>query len=165
MSATTAPAVLLFLMSFAGIGDFLTFRIPNWLSAAVALAFFPMAWMTGMPLETIGMHAVAGFALLALGFGLFAAGVFGGGDAKLMAAAAMWFGFANISSFLVYTILAGGLLGLAISFWNIVHIDAEVRGIAWFKRFFDFKPDIPYGLAFAAGAAFALPGSWWMGAA
>jgi prepilin peptidase CpaA len=128
----------------------------------VALAFFPMAWLTGMPLEMIGYHAAAGVALLVFGFALFAAGVFGGGDAKLMAAAAMWFGFADVSSFLVYTILAGGLLGLAISFWNIVHMDAEVRGIAWFKRFFDFKPDIPYGLAFAAGAAFALPGSWWM---
>ena len=162
MSAMTAPAVLLFMMAFAGIGDFLTFRIPNWLSAAVAIAFFPMAWMTGMPLDMIGMHTAAGAVLLVLGFALFAGGIFGGGDAKLMAAATMWFGFADVTSFLVYTILAGGVLGLAISLWNVIEIDAEVRGIGWMKALFKHKPDIPYGLAFAAGAAFALPGSWWM---
>jgi prepilin peptidase CpaA len=164
MGAMTAPAVLLFLMAFAGIGDFLTFRIPNWLSALVALAFFPMAWLSGMPLESIGTHALAGVALLAIGFALFAGGLFGGGDAKLMAAASMWFGFADVTSFIVYTVLAGGLLGAGICAWNAVQIHAEVKDQRWLQRIFSHKPDIPYGLAFAVGAAFALPGSWWMAA-
>jgi prepilin peptidase CpaA len=165
MSATIPPIILLFMMVLAGIGDFMTFRIPNWLSAAVALAFIPMAMWTGMPWEAIGMHAAAGFALLVLGFALFAAGAFGGGDAKLMAAAALWFGYPDTVSFLAYTILAGGVLGVAISCWNVIHIDLEVRGKDWLRRLIDYKPDIPYGLAFAAGAVMALPGSWWLPAA
>jgi prepilin peptidase CpaA len=162
MSAMTAPSVLLFLMSIAGIGDFLTFRIPNWLSALVALAFFPMAWLTGMPLEMVGYHAAAGVVLLVIGFSLFAGGVFGGGDAKLMAAAAMWFGFADVTAFIVYTALSGGLFAIAITVWNAFQMDAEIRDLGWMKWLFRHKPDIPYGLAFAAGAAFTLPGSWWM---
>ena len=37
----------------------------------------------------------AGAVMLIAGFALFAAGIFGGGDAKLLAASAVWFGWSG----------------------------------------------------------------------
>ena len=119
--------MLPFLLIIAGASDFLSYRIPNWLTAATALAFFPMAFMTGMGGEVILWHIAAGFLLLAVGFALFAGGIFGGGDAKLMAAAGLWFGWAQLMPFLVYTALAGGLLAIAVGVWSLFHMEIEVR--------------------------------------
>jgi prepilin peptidase CpaA len=150
------------LMVLAGIGDFLTYRIPNWLSLLVAGLFFPAAFMAGMPLETFGWHVLAGFCALVIGFGLFAAGWFGGGDAKLLGAAALWFGWPDSMRFVVYTVLAGGVLALAVGMWSALQVDREVRGWTRFKSIFELKPNVPYGVALAAGALLALPGTWLM---
>ena len=47
-----------------------------------------------------------------LGAGLFALGLFGGGDVKLIAAMALWTGFADLPRFLLIMGAAGGLIGL-----------------------------------------------------
>ena len=49
-----------------------------------------------------------------LGAGLFALGLFGGGDVKLIAAMALWTGFADLARFLLVMGAAGGLLGLVL---------------------------------------------------
>ena len=57
--------------------------------------------VTGMPLPVIGLHFGAAFIVLAIGFGCFAMGWIGGGDAKLAAAIALWFGFDYLLEYLV----------------------------------------------------------------
>jgi prepilin peptidase CpaA len=146
----------------AGVGDFLTYKIPNWLTVGMAVAFFPMAFVTGMPMESILWQSVAAMVMLAAGFGLFAAGWFGGGDAKLLAAASLWFGWPALAHFLIYTALAGGVLAIVVAFWSMLDIDQEVRGHTWIKRWMNIKPDVPYGVAFAVGGILAFPGTWWM---
>ena len=59
------------LMIIAGAGDALAMRIPNWLTGLIAAAFLPMALLTAMPLELIGMHLGVGLAMFAAGFALF----------------------------------------------------------------------------------------------
>src|SRR6185436_13235717 len=86
-----------FLMIIAGAGDALSLRIPNWLTLTIFAAFFPLAWATGMPL-----------------------GVFGGGDAKLMAAAGVWFGSTQALPFLAFTVIAGGVLAICIGLWSVM---------------------------------------------
>jgi prepilin peptidase CpaA len=162
MTTFLAQTVLPFLLIMAGASDFLTYRIPNWLTAATALAFLPMAFMTGMGGEAILWHIAAGLLLLAIGFALFAGGIFGGGDAKLMAAAGLWFGWAQLMPFLVYTALAGGLLAIAVGVWSLFHVEIEIREVSWAKRWLEVKPDVPYGVAFAIGGILAYPGTWWM---
>ena len=49
-----------------------------------------------------------------LGALLFAFGLFGGGDVKLVAAMALWTGFADLPRFLLIMGAAGGLLGLVL---------------------------------------------------
>jgi prepilin peptidase CpaA len=144
----------------AAAGDALTYRIPNWLCLTIAGLFFPFALMAGLPLATIGWHLLAGFGVLAIGFGIFAAGWFGGGDAKLLGAAALWFGWPDSLRFVVYAVLAGGVLALVVFCWSVLRTDRELRGGARFKKLLQLKPNVPYGVALAAGALFTLPGTW-----
>jgi prepilin peptidase CpaA len=152
------------LMIIAGAGDALALRIPNWLTLTMAVLFFPMAVATGMPLGLIGQHVAIGFGLLIAGFALFSAGIFGGGDAKLLAAAGLWFGTTQTLPFIVFTALAGGLLAIAISIWSMTSMSWEIHDMPWTKRFRMLKPNVPYGYAFAVGAILAFPQSWWMAA-
>jgi len=50
--------------------------------------------------------------MLVVGFAMFARGWVGGGDAKLMAAAALWLGFEHLFAFLLWTAILGGGLAL-----------------------------------------------------
>jgi prepilin peptidase CpaA len=162
MTHLLAQILFPFLLVLAGIYDFLTLRIPNWLTGLVAASFFPMAIATGLPSDAYLWHIVAAAAMLVAGFGLFAFNLFGGGDAKLLAAAGLWFGWPAGMPFLAYTVLAGGVLAAAVGIWSVIQMDREVRGHTWAARFFDSKPNVPYGVAIAAGVIMALPGTWWL---
>jgi prepilin peptidase CpaA len=160
MTALLTATLFPLLISFAAIGDIMTRRIPNWLTFLVAGLFVPVAMMAGLPFDAIGWHLLTGFVALIIGFGLFAAGWFGGGDAKLLAAAALWFGWPDAMRFGIYTALAGGVLALAVAIWCLVQADDEAAGEGWLKKLRKLKPDVPYGVALAAGAFLALPGTW-----
>jgi prepilin peptidase CpaA len=117
-------------------------RLPNWLNAAVAIGYLPWAWATGASWETVATALAVGGAVLAIGFGLFAAGVIGGGDAKLAAAVAIWIagatGFSlELLRFALVMSLAGGVLAVVALAWQI----------ASKKR---LQRPLPYGVAIAA---------------
>ena len=150
------------LMIVAGAGDALSMRIPNWLTLTIAGAFLPMAVLTAMPLAMLGTHLLTGLGMFVLGFALFALGLFGGGDAKLLAAAGLWLGWPDLMPFLVMTAFAGGGLALCVGLWSAVNMSSEVNGGAIFKRLGTIKPNVPYGYAFAIGALLAFPQTWWM---
>ncbi len=160
LSMTIFPA----LMIVAGAGDALSMRIPNWLTLLIAALFLPMAMATGMSWPDIGAHLLTGFAMFVLGFVIFAMRLFGGGDAKLLAAAALWLGWSDLMPFLVMTAFAGGLLALCVGVWALVSQNSEIRDGSLFRRFGSIKPNVPYGYAFAIGAILAFPDSWWMSA-
>jgi prepilin peptidase CpaA len=150
------------LMIIAGAGDALSLRIPNWLTLTIFTAFFPLAFATGMPLDIFGLHLLTAVILFILGFLLFSAGLFGGGDAKLMAAAGIWFGSAQALPFLIFTAMAGGILALCVGLWSIISMSWEIRDASWSKKLLGLRPNVPYGYAFAIGAILAFPQSWWM---
>jgi prepilin peptidase CpaA len=158
LSVTLFPC----LMIIAGAGDALSMRIPNWLTLAIAAAFLPMALLTGMPWAMIGVHAAVGFAMFIAGFACFALGLFGGGDAKLLAAAGLWLGWPELMPFLTMTAFAGGILALCILVWSFVNLNSEIKDGSIFRHLGSIKPNVPYGYAFAIGAILAFPGSWWM---
>jgi prepilin peptidase CpaA len=143
----------------AAVKDLATFTIPNWISLALVAAFAPVALIAHVPLLHIGLGFAVGAGMLAFGAGLFALGWIGGGDAKLMAAAALWVGADGLWPFAIYTALAGGALALALmalrSAWIRPFADA---GPAWTRRLATPGESAPYGVAIAAGAlaAFAV---------
>jgi prepilin peptidase CpaA len=158
LSVTVFPV----LMIIAGTGDALSMRIPNWLTILIALLFFPMALLTGMPWSLLGVHVLVGVAMFFAGFAFFALGLFGGGDAKLLAAAGLWLGWPDLMPFLVMTAFAGGALALCVGLWSAINTASEIKGGSIFKHLGTLKPNVPYGYAFAIGAILAFPQSWWM---
>src|SRR5688572_20304849 len=111
-----AMKLLLFpaMMAFAASSDLLTMRIPNRVSLLMIGGFILLAVATGMSLEQLAMHAAAGLLVLILAFAFFASGWIGGGDAKLAAATALWFGFEHLTEYLIYGSIFGGVLTLAL---------------------------------------------------
>ena len=162
MIASLPACVFALLMIAAGAGDALTMRIPNWLTGLIALAFFPLALASGMAVAQMGQHLAVGVVALLAGFALFSFGYIGGGDAKLLAAASLWFGYPDVGLFLVYTALAGGVLAVAVGLWFMIRWHTEVWGLSRGPPVKSLSPDVPYGLALTAGALFAFPGAWWM---
>src|SRR5688572_27696722 len=101
-------------MAFAGAMDLLTMTIPNRITLGLALAFLPAAAVMGLAPSEILMHVAAGALVLVIGIALFAVGGFGGGDAKLLAAGALWIGMDGLLSYLLLVTLFGGLLSLVV---------------------------------------------------
>ena len=149
-------------MIVAGAGDALSLRIPNWLTLTIFAAFFPLAFATGMPLAVFGFHVLTAVVLFVAGFLLFSAGLFGGGDAKLLAAAGIWFGSSQALPFLVFTVLAGGALALCVVLWSLISMYWDIHTGSWAKKISGLRPKVPYGYAFAIGAIMTFPQSWWM---
>lgn len=146
----------------AAIGDVLTMRIPNWLNGATALAVVPMAVLAGMPLDVVQWHLLAGAVMLLFGFGLFARGYIGGGDAKLLAAAGLWVGWSALLPFVLVTTLAGGALAIIYKLWQLVRTEHVVRDFTWLRRAMRADLELPYGIAIAVGAMWVYSGTWWM---
>jgi len=151
-----------FLVIAAAISDFFTMKIPNWLNLAIAGIMLPMALLAGLPAEAFMWHLAAGGLMLVAGFGLFAANVIGGGDAKLFAAASLWIGWSQLMPFAIYTALAGGVLAIVAKMWQVVRIEHEVKDAAWLKRIIRSNFDLPYGVAIATGAMAVYPTTFWM---
>jgi prepilin peptidase CpaA len=164
MMQSLAFSIFPLLAIASGVFDFLTLRIPNWLNGLTALAFVFAALVFAMPLPLAGLHLAAGFALLVLGFGLFAANLIGGGDAKMLAAAGLWIGFEHIVPFLIYTTIAGGVLAIAVLAFRKAQAYAQMTGMDAFASIAAKKIDLPYGMAIAAGALLVLPETWWFAA-
>ncbi|HUJ98242.1 MAG TPA: prepilin peptidase [Stellaceae bacterium] len=95
----------------AAITDAATYLIPHRYPAAVALAF--AFYAIGKPAPVWYYGAASAALLLAVGILLFDRGILGGGDVKLLAAAALWAGFDQLPLMLMVTSLAGGALALA----------------------------------------------------
>jgi prepilin peptidase CpaA len=142
--------------------DLATRTIPNWASLGIAISGIAsrglggleaMAWSFGV--------AVALFAVLVL---LHARGWLGGGDVKLLAAAALGLAPALMPRFLLVVALAGGALALA--HLMLRRLPGPVRlpsGARWLRRVLTIErwrishhAPLPYGVAIAAGGIWLL---------
>jgi prepilin peptidase CpaA len=149
--------VLPALLAVAAGWDVASYTIPNALSLALVASFVVFALAAGMAGASFGMHAAAGVVGLAAGFTLFAAGVVGGGDAKLFAATSLWLGFGDLVSYALYASLLGGGLTLGLLMMRQIPLPQPLARQPWLLRLHDAKAGIPYGAALAAGALVALP--------
>lgn len=153
---------LLLLIGFCGlcaaamVTDLRKYLIPNRLSYAVAGLFFVYAfsgfadWRTGL---------LAGFLVFAAGVFLFARGLMGGGDVKLLTAVAMWAGTDLVLPMLLVVTLTGGVMSGA----EWVRLGGFNRFLARFIPAMEGGPGltnvgeravVPYAAAIFAGAAY-----------
>ena len=85
--------------------------------------------------------------MLVAGIGLFAANVLGGGDGKLLAASAVWFGWAGLFKFVIYVAILGGVLALFILGLRRAGLRESWTGRPWIQRLRAPDRGIPYGIA------------------
>ncbi len=152
MIETIGIGVFLAVVAYAAYSDLTSYEIPNWISLVIVADFVVTAAFGTPGFTTIAWHLGVAAAMLAAGFALFAAGVFGGGDAKLFAASSVWFGLAGLFKFVVYVALVGGLLALAILCLRRLALPASWAGRNWLRRLHSRDQGIPYGIAIAAAA-------------
>ena len=158
IAATLCVLVFAALVIAAAIKDAISFTIPNWIPLTLIAAFPLAALAVGLPLTAFGWHAFIGFAALVAGMIMFALRWVGGGDAKLFAAAALWVGWPGVATFMMGAALAGGALAAVL----VLARTAQLRrlmlmGPNWMAKLADPGEGVPYGVAIAAGALWALP--------
>jgi prepilin peptidase CpaA len=140
------------------LNDIVSFRIPNWANAALAAGFFVVAGaaaLAGADVRWLA-HLSAGALMFAGGLLLFQFRAMGGGDVKLLSAAALWVGMNGLLPFLVVVGLAGG--GLAILLLMLRKHMMPL--VAWasprvpqsWPRVLTAGEKVPYGVAIAVGA-------------
>jgi prepilin peptidase CpaA len=149
---TGCLAAFAILLIAAGWQDLRTLRIANRLSLATVAAF--AVWATAgvalgrLSAAALGMAILCSLVVFAIGATGFAAGILGGGDVKLLAAASLFAGSAHVIDFLVVTALVGGALGLAVLAGAPIGPAAPATGGTVRAR---LRSGLPYGPAIAAG--------------
>jgi prepilin peptidase CpaA len=161
---TDAIRLVLFpaLMAFAASSDLFTMTISNRLSLALAGGFVLLTFASGMSLAAVGMHVGAAALVLAVAFVFFTRGWIGGGDAKLAAATALWFGFDYLLDYLIYASLFGGVLTLLLLQFRRWPLPIQLEQQAWIQRLHDRAGGVPYGIALAAAALTVYPQTGWL---
>src|SRR5438105_1100703 len=134
------PAV----MAFAASSDLLTMTISNRVSLILAAGFVVLALAGGMGLTDILWHVAAGALVLVIAFGCFVHGWIGGGDAKLAAATALWFGFDHLVVYLLYASLFGGALTLLLIQFRTWPLPRFLAGREWVERLHKKDGGVPY---------------------
>lgn len=142
------------LMLWAAATDVRSLTIPNRISLAIIMLYPAYVLSAGQPVDWSGALIVAG-SLLAVGFAAFAFGLLGGGDAKLLAAGALWAGPSQLMEFLFLTALAGG--GMATVLWLRHRLSNAPAPVLLFSTPSDAdfaKQPMPYAVAIATGALY-----------
>lgn len=150
------------LMAFAAASDLFTMTISNRVSLMLAAGFLALALLSGMPFLDILAHIGAGATVLVIAFGCFAMGWIGGGDAKVAAAAALWFGFGHLLNYLLYASLFGGALTLLLLQFRQWPLPWQLAGQPWLLKLHAKETGIPYGIALAIGALMIYPETEWI---
>jgi prepilin peptidase CpaA len=146
-------------MAMAACSDLLTMTIPNRVSVVLIASFVAIAPLAGLSLQEILMHLGAGAIVFAFCFALFAFNVMGGGDAKILTASAVWFGFNNsLLLYVAYVSVLGGFLSILILTIRAKHDLLVVSRIPVPQTMLHAKK-VPYGVAIGAAAFLAFPSS------
>ena len=149
-----------FCMVFAAVSDTLSMTIANRVPLLLVAVFVLVAPLTGMDWTSYGWHLAAGALVLVVTFGLFALGGMGGGDAKLLAASAVWMGFNIILvEYLVVSAFIGGILTLAILSYRGSALATFTSRNMFLRNFAEGDGGIPYGIALGIGGLVSFPGS------
>ncbi len=147
-------------LAYAAFSDVFTMTIPNRVSIILIVSFALIAPMTDMPWTVYAQHFGAALLVFSVCFALFAFGVMGGGDAKLLTATALWFGMtAQLFDFLIYVTLVGGLLTLALLIARSDRFAVLVNRVSLFSHLTDPKLGVPYGVAIGIAGFLCFPAS------
>jgi len=150
-----------FAMIYAASSDLVSMTIANRVSLGLIAGFVLVAALSGMALPMIGLHLAVGFGCLAVTFTLFAMGWIGGGDAKLLAATAVWFGpTLDLANYVLLGAVYGGLLTVGLLVTRVFFV--PVTGVDFIDRLLEPTTGVPYGIALGAAGLTVYSESAWM---
>jgi prepilin peptidase CpaA len=140
-------------------------RIPNLVTGAAAF-FGIVAQLVDKGGWSAASGIAAAFVSVALLYRPWMAGGIGGGDVKMAAAVAIWVGLGGMIRYALAVAAAGGVVALVMYFSSRKSIRQDVKTNLTLAALHQTlptvevraagRPSVPYGLAIAAGAAFAL---------
>jgi prepilin peptidase CpaA len=137
-------ALLALLLLYGAATDLRARVISNWLNLAIALLAPLWWWATGVTLwPGVALQIGIALAVFALFAGLFAIGMMGGGDVKLIGALALWLPAQALVTLIIIMALAGGVITLA----SVIHHRVAKR---------EGQVEVPYGVAIAIGGLWVL---------
>lgn len=145
-------------MLMASFKDATTMTIPNWISLALIAGFLLITPFIWSGWSVFGTHLLVGTTFFVAGFAMFAFGWLGGGDAKLMAATALWWQWPDAVLYILYTTIFGAILAVVLMMGRRF-IPVRILTAPWAYKMFKDEKKMPYGLALAAGALCTLPQS------
>lgn len=157
------PLLLVFpaAMALAAVMDVMTMTIPNRISLFLLAAFLALAPFAGLSWNAFSMHLAIGLAVLLVGVAMFSVGWVGGGDAKLLSAAALWVGPALLPMYLAHVAIVGGVLAIAVLAYRR-WVPAQALPLPeWARKLHASGTGIPYGVAIAGGAMMIYPSTPW----
>lgn len=132
------------MLAWIAVVDIRTYTISDRLNLAIALLAPVYWWAAGVPLWPDAAIRVGVGALVFLLFaGAFYLNAMGGGDVKLAGALALWFTPFETLKLIVIMSIVGGLLTLVVL---TIHRTRKKSG----------RPEVPYGVAIAAGGMWLL---------
>lgn len=135
--------------------DVTTMTIPNWISIVLTALFPVAALLTGMSFATIGLHLAFGLGVLVVGFILFQINIMGGGDAKMIAATAVWTGLGAFAPFIIWMAIFGGMIAMTLLMARKA-VRPGATQPAFVNRLLKPRGGVPYGVAILAGGLMAL---------
>lgn len=142
---TLLSATLALLLIWGAATDLRSRIISNKLNIVIASLAPFWWWANGLSLyPDVAWQIGLALAVFALFTGLFALGMMGGGDVKMLGALALWLPFPEMANLIIIMALLGGVVTIV----TMIH-HRMARRIG--------KPEIPYGVAIA------LAGLWVMG--
>ena len=150
-----------FLMMYAACSDLVSMTIPNRISLALIIGFFPLAYLLGLSIETMYWHVIAFSIVLSSGFALFAMGIMGGGDVKLAASTSLWMGWTHFFEYLLVTSVLGAVVTIAFVMVRGRYVPEPIGRIGWVHRLYN-EDKIPYGIALGTAALMVYPETVWM---
>lgn len=170
LALLTVPFLFAFLVVFGALSDLSTFKIPNWISYGLVALFIVqslLVWL-GTPympsltfrLPPVAINFLVGFVVLVVAIIFWMRGWIGGGDAKYLAATALWMGPLGAVNFMVLL----SALALAMAFllklsarWGFL---VEAGGLPTFVKRLYAKIDenkLPYGFPIGIAALLMIP--------
>lgn len=145
------PYLLALAMLYVIYSDVTRYIIPNWLVVGIMLLFVLWVFIAPAPVDWL-MGLLMFGVLLTFGFGLFALGIIGAGDAKLLAALGLYMGWGMHGlGFIIHMALMGGLAAII-----IVTLRRIVRYAPKKPKILTAKAPAPYGIAIAVAFLIAL---------
>lgn len=148
------------LMAVAAFSDMLSMTIPNRVSIILFLTFLIIAPFTDLTGIDIAWHLAAGLIVLVVCFALFSINAMGGGDAKVLASSAVWFGYSpDLISYLGTIGIYGGLLTFAILLLRANERTLLALPLPLPMHFFNEKKGVPYGIAIGLAGLTCYPDS------